>query len=308
MPSEKTRSLPRFTVAALLGSLAVATAAQELVTFPSTFAGKDGKPERLIGFVERPAGQGPFPALIFMHGCSGLFGADGRMKRYELEWAAYLRARGFVVLFVDSNTPRGYGDLCPIQGPARPVQANRERPADAYGALFYLQRQPDVIPNAVGLVGWSNGGNALLHVIASDAPARPKTLPHGDFRAAVAFYPGGCEQALKARWMTRIPLLMLLGEKDDWTGAKPCLDLAEDALAQGARITTQVYPGAYHGFDELDEPLRVRSEVVLPALASRDQQIFPAGRSPMFGSNAAAHRDALERVPAFLASQFGIRQ
>jgi dienelactone hydrolase len=255
----------------------------------------------------RPSGEGPFPALVFMHGCSGLFTADGTVDSFMVSWAHRFRDKGYVTLLVDSFSPRGFGSLCALQGDDRPVKADRERVSDAYGGMLYLQDQRYVNPRSVGIIGWSNGGNTMLFVIASGAPSRPTRLPHGDFRAAVALYPGGCDQANRSNWTTQIPLLMLLGEKDDWTGAKPCVDLATRATESGAPIAVHVYPDAYHGFDRADAPLRVRSDVVLPPLLSRGEVVFPGGRSPKIGTNAKARADALERVPAFFETQFGTR-
>jgi dienelactone hydrolase len=51
----------------------------------------------------------------------------------------------------------------------------------------------------------------------------------------------------------------------------------------------QIYPGAYHAFDLPNTPLQL-----LPV------QTRP-GTLPYVGSDPAARRDALERVPAFLA-------
>ena len=44
-----------------------------------------------------------------------------------------------------------------------------------------------------------------------------------------------------------MPLLLLAGEKDDWTPAAVCTALAISQT--GAPITVKVYPGAYHAFD-----------------------------------------------------------
>ena len=51
----------------------------------------------------KPAGNGPFPALIALHGAGGIF-------PYQLWWARKISSIGFVVLFVDSYCTRGY--LC----------------------------------------------------------------------------------------------------------------------------------------------------------------------------------------------------
>ncbi len=126
----------------------------------------------------------------------------------------------------------------------------RKRPRDAYGALLFLQAQPFVRPDRIGIVGWSEGGGVVLFSIREQSLGRPAQLPLGDFRAAVAFYPGSCdEKKQKVPWKSAIPLLVLAGAGDVWSPAAPCKELVEGAVARGSPIEMQVYPGAYHDFD-----------------------------------------------------------
>ena len=46
--------------------------AQDKVSFPSTDADlKGGTPTTVTGYLYKPEGPGPFPAVIGMHGCNG---------------------------------------------------------------------------------------------------------------------------------------------------------------------------------------------------------------------------------------------
>jgi len=74
---------------------------------------------------------------------------------------------------------------------------------------------------------------------------------------AVAFYPG-CEAELKRGYRASAPLLMMVGEADDWTPAEPCRQLAD--RAEGAPAEFVAFPGAYHGFDGTS-PVRLRHDV-----------------------------------------------
>jgi dienelactone hydrolase len=76
----------------------------------------------------------------------------------------------------------------------------RDRPKDAYAALQYLQAQPFVQPDRVGLMGWSQGGGTVLRTVNDKSIGRPATLAR-DFKAAVSFYP-----APAARDFSRNPL------------------------------------------------------------------------------------------------------
>lgn len=272
------------TVLILLLSCALAEA-QEAVHFPSL----DGATQ-LDGYLYRPSGEGRHPAIVGLHGCSGMFSrATGAISPIYREWAAELSRQGYVFLLVDSFRPRNHGEMCSILG--FELDLYRTRPKDAYGALWYLQSQPFVRGDHVGLIGWSQGGGVTLFSIGNRSLGRPANLPQGDFRAAVAFYPGSCSlERQPSDWTSRIPLLVLMGAEDVWTPATPCKAFLDGAVGRGAPIETQIYPGAYHAFDAPNQP---RTE--LPNYRTR------AGVVPITGTDPAARQDAFARVPAFLA-------
>jgi dienelactone hydrolase len=271
-------------VAALL-LWSVGAHAQETVHFPSL----DGKTQ-LDGYLYRPSGEGRRPAVVGLHGCSGMFSrATGAISPIYREWAAELNRHGYVFLLVDSFRPRNQGEMCSTLG--FELEVYRARPKDAYGALWYLQSQPFVRGDRIALAGWSQGGGATLFSIGNRSLGRPATLPQGDFRAAVAFYPGSCNiERQPSDWTSQIPLLVLMGAEDVWTPLAPCKTFLDGAIGRGASIETQIYPGAYHAFDAPNQYL-----LELPAYRTR------AGVVPIVGTDPAARQDALARVPAFLA-------
>ncbi len=263
--------------AALLALLACTApaAAQRQIGFP----GPDG--ERLIGVMFRPAGSGPFPGVVALHGCGGLWTADGRLSARDRQWGRRLAGAGFLVLMPDSFGSRGLGPQCTEK--TRTVRATAERPRDAKAALAHLAADPEVVAGRLALIGWSNGAMTLLHtLLLPDPPA---------LRAAVAFYPGCRDAARLWAGQNLPPLLMLLGERDDWTAPGPCRDLA--GRFQGALQPAElmVYPGAYHGFDSPSGRVVERSGI--PGVKSGTVHV---------GTNPAARADALARVPAFLAA------
>jgi dienelactone hydrolase len=256
------------------------------VAFPSLDADlTGGEPTTLTGVLLRPAGPGPHPAVVLLHGCAGLFRADGQLFARDRQWAAALRDQGHVVLLPDSYGPRGVDEVCTRR--ERPVRATRERPRDAHGALAFLRGLPGVHPDRVGLLGWSNGGTAVLRTVTPDAPGRPAGAAPG-YRAAVAFYPG-CGGHGEG-WRTTVPLLILAGGRDEWTPAEPCVTLVRRAGGAGPPVELVVYPEAHHGFDAPAAPLRVRT-----GLAG------PAGGQATVGTEPAARDDSRARVAAFLA-------
>jgi dienelactone hydrolase len=268
---------------------AISASAQEKIQFAS-LDGRNSAAHTLIdGYLFRPTGRGPYPALVFLHGCGGLLSPSGSIAPREIDWQSRLTAAGYVVLMVDSFTTRRSGEIC---SPASfKAWLHMRRPADAYGALVHLQGLPFVARDRIGLMGWSNGGDATLMAVAKLSLGRPAAFAEPDFRAAVAFYPGSCnENRQAANWTTSIPLLILVGESDVWTPFAPCKILVDQAVARGAPIELHGYPGAYHDFDW---PNLKRRE--LPAFATRD------GVVPIVGEDPAAHADAVQRVETFFS-------
>ncbi len=277
-------------VALLAASTACGNAvAQHKVRF-AALDGQDGAaPTVLDAYLFRPDGPGPRPAIVFMHGCGGLFArTTNAIVSRETAWRQQLVDKGFVVLMVDGFTPRDTVEMCSRTSFKEWLYLRR--PGDAYAALLYLQAQDFVMRDRIGLMGWSNGGGAVLMAVANQSRGRPASFAGPDFRAAVAFYPGSCsEQRLGADWTTSIPLLILIGQEDVWTPAKPCEELAQGAVSRGAPVAFHAYPDAYHDFD-------------WPGLKRRELTSYTtrAGVVPITGEDPAARADALERVTTFL--------
>ncbi|HEY7646033.1 MAG TPA: dienelactone hydrolase family protein [Hyphomicrobiales bacterium] len=256
-------------------------AAAEIVTFP-------GDDITIEAPLFRPSGPGPFPAVIALHGCGGLYGKNGDLSPRHKDWAERLQAQGFLVLMPDSFGSRGEGSQCRER--ARVARASSERIDDVLAAKAYLQSRSDVKADAVSLLGWSNGGSTVLYTLREIAGMQDGKPP---FAKAIAFYPGCRSPLQKGGWKTATPLLILIGEADDWTPMQPCKDLAEQASRTGsAPVSIVTYPGAYHDFDH--PSLKVHSNEDLAYTGS-------GSGSAHSGTDPAAREDALKRVPEFLA-------
>jgi dienelactone hydrolase len=274
----------RAAVAIVLAAAIGQAAAQQRVSFPSQ-DGPGNAPVVLIGYFF-PAPTSPAPAVALFHGCGGAYDRSGALAKRMREYAELFNGLGLHALVVDSLTPRYEKELCTQRtGKRRVTQANRR--LDALGAIDYLAERPDVDAKRIGLIGWSNGGSTVISAT---------NLRHHDVAAAVnkpafaiAFYPG-CEADLKRGYEPAVPLLMLVGENDDWTPAKPCLALARASAEP--RPEAVAYPGAWHGFDS-DAPLRVRKDV--------PNGVHP-GQGVHAGGNPAAWRDSRDRLVRFVGA------
>jgi dienelactone hydrolase len=280
------RRMRRDAWAVLAASVLFTACATSTVSFPSA---TPEAPRVISGREVRPAGPGTFPAVVLMHGCHGV-SASTRA------WGDWFRARGYVALIVDSWTPRGIRDGC-VPGPEL---APTERFDDAVGALRWLHARPYVDPQRMGVMGWSNGGVFALALINGPslerARARGVELPAPGFVAAVAMYPGGCFSLVHERVVR--PLLLLIGEADDWTLASECAQMVEAMRAAGADATIVRYPGAVHYFDVVGQP-----RVVLTEVENRNRPGGCCGAT--VGYDAAADADARRRVEAFFQQHLG---
>jgi len=229
--------LLRSLVALMLGIAAPAQALEQVA-----FSSRHGT--MLSGWLGRPEGSGPFPAVIMLHGCAGLWTDSGKLSAREADWTARLVGAGYAVLLPDSFRPRGVSALCNDR--IRSLMP-ADRAQDAFGARDWLAQQPFIAPKRVGLIGWSNGGSTALEVAGEPAAAGA-----GGFRTLIAFYPA-CRLLLKRGWTARTPTTILHGLADDWTPAAPCQRLASKGGAQFVG-----YPEAYHGFDHPNLSLRER--------------------------------------------------
>ncbi len=257
--------------------------AQERVAIPLP----DG--QNLTGVLFVPAGSGPFPAVVALHGCGGLTTANGMIGARHRDWGLQLSAQGYMVLFPDSFSSRGLGSQCVVRD--RTVRPGKERVIDAVAARTWLQSRSDIIAQRVSLLGWSNGGSSVLWTAARDRKPRDDKP---DFNAAVALYPGCrlvAQSAERRDWESRIPLLILIGEADTWTPAEPCRQLVKITRENGRDATLVTYPHAVHEFDHPDRKPTKRTGLAFTGDDSGEA---------MVATDPEARADALQRVPAFL--------
>jgi uncharacterized protein len=154
-----------------------------------------------------PDGEGPHPAVAIVEGS----GTGARNDPYFLALANLFGSAGFATLSWDKP---GCGDSTGdwLQ------QDFQDRAAEAIAAVRYLQRRPDIKPDAVGLWGISQGGwvsplaaslsSEIAFVIAVSGPAispaeqelfrvehelRADGFPAEEIEKAVEFYSAGLQ-------------------------------------------------------------------------------------------------------------------
>jgi dienelactone hydrolase len=179
--------------------------------------------DRIQGYLAKPEGAGPFPAVVVLHGCAGM--PDTTKRKLADELVAW----GYVFPLVDSFATRGIDHACTYE---RSAAIATKRTADAYGALAILAHHPFVDMRRVATVGFSQGGWVTLSVAASDYLRNQFVLPSNlRFRAAVAFYPPCRAVGLRPG----IPTLILIGALDEWTPAATAPRKSTPGAPKGCR-------------------------------------------------------------------------
>jgi len=251
------------------------------------FASADNATE-LTGFLFKPVGTGPHPAIVMLHGRGGPYSslrrgtytAETLTARHRM-WGEFWAARGYVALLVDSFGPRGYPQGFPKHSYSeRPsvVSEQTVRPLDAYGAAAHLRTRPDVVHDRIGLHGWSNGGMTLLSAMGVHAAVLKAPDPARGFRAALAQYPSCRTQLMQREYKPYAPLLILAAAEDDEVSPQVCREFHERMRSRGEPVEFVLYPGAHHSYDD------------------------PGKTKQSHEPNRSAMQDSLRRAEEFFAS------
>jgi len=222
------------TLLAILLLLLPFGAMAETVRFPSVAVGNAAAGPEITGALYRPtgteAGEGPFPAIVLAHTCAGV------LPHTEI-WGKLLASWGYVVLAPDSFGPRGEKNVC---GRGMVVTGGMRVP-DIAGAMDFLNAQPFVQRGTIGLIGHSHGGWTTMRAVQKSFGLSARGL-----KAAVAYYPS-CQTQFDTD--VAVPLLILIGDKDDWTSAADCRRMQAAGFARPDLVEAVYYPDAYHSFD-----------------------------------------------------------
>jgi acetyl esterase len=147
------------------------TRTYEVATTDVEYASPDGVP--LLARMYMPQGEGPFPAVVEVHG--GAWVMNDRLANAAIDQP--LAASGVVVMAVDFRMP--------------PQARYPASVADVNLAVRWLKaqaREYRIRPDAIGGVGTSSGGHQLL--LSAFKPGDPRYAAHplaGGYDAALAF-------------------------------------------------------------------------------------------------------------------------
>ena len=177
-----------------------------------------------------------------------IIGVAGSMgwRKHHLDYLKMYQEEGYATFQLNSFKSRGITSTVGSQDEVTIAAVI----LDAYKALEQRSKHPKINRHKVALTGWSLGGGVTL--FAGWMPLKEAITDQVSFAAHLAFYPP-CFINPENLSFTKAPIHILIGEADNWTPAKPCVNLVEK-LSDKTNINITTYPDAHHGFDS-EEPV-----------------------------------------------------
>ena len=181
-------------------------------------------------------GKVPVPAVIIAHGSGGV--NDGINQ-----WKEFFLKRGYAVAIPDSFKNRISGNVLENQAKVHAYL----QVVDVAILAGVLKANTSIDPTRIISIGFSRGGMAALNS-AFTAFYKPALGNQEPFAAHVSLYPA-CNYPYMASTFSKAPVLVLMGEKDDFTPSEFCVAALTKNKQAGMNVSWYVYPGGYHGFD-----------------------------------------------------------
>ena len=205
--------------------------------------------------VFKPAGLGPFPVALILHGCGG-------KTPFLEDYARTAVAAGWAAVVVDSLKPRGMSTLDAKLFVCTGVALQGlKRSADIFAMMTWLERQDWADANRVFLAGWSHGAWSIMdgYAVGVNA-ARATGVADADpvklrqrVKGALLVYPySGYPSLTSARgwgeWGPRV--WSVLGGKDQVVGHKLPAKALDRLARDGLNVDRVFYADATHAFDD----------------------------------------------------------
>ena len=219
--------------------------------FPNEFITlKDGsykkspvKIDALIVFPKK--GEEPFPILVFNHASGGAWMWSNEWFKFSKQAAKQLNKKGIAVMFLDNFSARGRINTYTNQSSISHFSTY----IDAFMALEYLSKDPKINIKKVGISGYSRGG--IISLMISEKRLRDALVSKDLYFAAAQPRSPDCWSIGMFRNPQPIKetkTWMVLGGKDNYTRAEPCVEMGEKIKANGGDIEITVKKGWHHGF------------------------------------------------------------
>jgi dienelactone hydrolase len=192
----------------------------------------------LHGYLHIPAGEGKRKAVVYHGGCSGWYDVG---PQYQADQIGWLVDQGYAVLHLDSFGSRGWRSaLCPALAIDPLFVMSLQAGRDAYLALEYLRGLPEIDPDRIAFMGYSQGGNIGFYLGLDFM--KPAAYPHR-FKGVVALKPG-CPHLYRGPVTT--DMLAVYGGAD--TSVSGPANCRHYRAAQGVDYEMLVLEGVYNSW------------------------------------------------------------
>ncbi len=193
-------------------------------------------PEKRHGFLYRPDGPGPFPAVVVVHDDYGL---TDWVKRQ----AERLAGRGYLALAVNLYPGEAVGDVMDAHIMSRGLPEDQVM-TDLKAAVDHLSKLPDVRRDAVGIIGWGMGGGYALDAALQDSRLRAVVTCYGRLTT---------DPALLAPLQASV--LGIFAGRDEGIAPETIEQFRTAMRRAGKRLAgIHVYPECGHGFMNPEDP------------------------------------------------------
>ena len=207
-------------------------------------------------YVAAPEGRDPHPGVLVIQGMHGI-------AAFELQVAERLAENGFVAVVPDMfhRGPACFSNE-ELGQRRRGRMSDPQVHMDVGAALEFLQAQPYVQADHVGIVGFCMGGR-VSYLIAATNPA---------IRAAASFYGGGIHRGedgpapIDLTANIQCPVIIFDGEQDEHPSPEEVRKTGAELARLGIVHEVHIYPEVGHGFMSASGPRR-RAEAVDDAWA-----------------------------------------
>ena len=191
----------------------------------------------LLTFPEGNQEKYPVMMMIVNSGC----GYGNREATYGFD----IKNQGVATLEINNCKPRGLSENNPIAANNFLKLTPWMGAADALHALKFLQSHPKVDGNKIGIVGFSWGGQ-VAYFSGLDLIRKSIVGDDVDFALRASYY-FFCRQFDNPKY-SKNKLHIFQGEFDS-VPPNHCREMTESFNNLGYDVSIDVYPGAYHNFD-----------------------------------------------------------
>lgn len=234
------------------------------------------QPQDIAGLLTQPKTGDKYPAIVLLSGCDGL-------KQHHKEWADQLTREGYATLRI--WRPKETSAFCD-QSVAKINTRITAQVIDAYVALTYLSQQDFIDGQNISVMSWQSWA-----AIGAAAKYGIGQVYDQQFSSAIAMYPD-CSATYNGDF--RIPLQILVGERDDWAYAEDCLKIQKRAEQfDDSSFMLTYYSDAFYGFDNPS----FKEETFLPD--AKNLAHLPA-KGAIGKFDQSVYSDAQEKVSLFL--------